>query len=313
MHSVVLKQADIAEAWEPEAKAMMHRGSVSFYFAALLLPAAARRAIMFLYAWCRHCDDVIDGQDLGLGAVADRALVSVKGPVIEQLRSETVAAIRGARHAKSPVHESMGWVCRRHGIPEALPLELIAGMSMDVEGVKYTTINDLILYCYRVAGTVGEMFTHVVGVSNRCAFHHAADLGIAMQLTNIARDIMPDFAAGRVYLPSNWLNDAGLTPDNMTDPAHRAALFKVVQRLLAEADDHYKSGDEGLIYLPVQVALAVTTARLIYADIGARVLAGGSMELATRQVVPTYRKLWLATKALWLVAQSMKERLCKRT
>lgn len=295
-------------SWTPDAQQAMRRGSVSFFLAARLLPGRVRDAITFLYAWCRHCDDVIDGQDLGHGAMADRAVVSGLGPVVASLQSATRAATVDELAQVTPVFAAMGWVCRRYGIPDVYPTELLAGMRMDVDGTVYDTLEDLELYCYRVAGTVGLMFSHIVGVSDTRALRHAVDLGIAMQLTNIARDVATDHAAGRVYLPMAWLREEGLTQETLMTPQSRPALVRMTARLLAAADAHYRSGDSGLAYLPARVALAVAAARHIYAEIGAKVRELGPDAWRLRASVPLYRKLTLVLRAAWQVARTLPER-----
>lgn len=298
--------ANISVPRTAEAQQVMRRGSVSFFLAAKLLPANIREAVMLLYAWCRHCDDVIDGQSLGHGKMAPRDEVRSLGPVVDRLAEATRLATAGG--AAEPVFAGMGWVCRRHQIPAIYPMDLLAGMRMDVEGWTYRTIDGLGLYCYRVAGTVGVMFSYISGVSDPKALRHAVDLGVAMQLTNIARDILTDHAAGRVYLPTDWLEAEGLTQDTCCLPENRRALVAVVDRVLDAADFYYKSGDEGLHYLPTRVALAVASARHIYAEIGHQVRNRGPLAWDRRVSVSLPRKLRLVLRAFTQVLRLMPQR-----
>jgi phytoene synthase len=162
---------------------------------------------------------------------------------------------------------------------------------MDVEGRRYATAEDLFLYCYHVAGVVGLMMAHVMGTRQPETLQRAADLGIALQLTNIARDVVEDAAVGRVYLPLAWLDEAGVPADAVAEPRHRAKVAGVVARLLAAADHFYASGDEGIRHLPLRSAWAVAVARGVYSEIGARVRRLGERAWDARVVVPRRQKL----------------------
>lgn len=193
--------------------------------------------------------------------------------------------------ASDPVFQALQRVALRHEIPERYPLELLEGFAMDVEGRRYATAEDLFLYCYHVAGVVGLMMAHVMGTREGETLQRAADLGIALQLTNIARDVVEDAAVGRVYLPLEWLREEGIAPEQVALPCHRPAVARTVARLLAAADHFYASGDEGLQALPLRSAWAVAVARGVYSEIGARVRRRGERAWDERVVVPRSRKL----------------------
>jgi phytoene synthase len=170
---------------------------------------------------------------------------------------------------------------------------LIEGMAMDVRGARYTTLRELLLYCYRVAGTVGLMMSHVMGLRDERALRNAAELGIAMQLTNIARDIIDDAGMGRVYLPLSWLDEAKIPLDQISAPANREKLAMLTLRLLNEADRYYRSGDAGLWHLSFRSACAVSAARHVYAEIGALLVKRGARAWDQRTYVTGARKLWV--------------------
>lgn len=283
-------------------RSAMKVGSLSFFFAARLLGARVREAILMLYAWCRHCDDVIDRSARETPERLQVALAS--------LRARTRGAMAGATAARHGelVFQSFAALARRVSFPEHYPQELLSGMEMDVAGTRYFWRSELDLYCYRVASTVGLMFCHVAGVSDRRALKHASDLGKAMQLTNIARDVMEDAGMGRVYLPAAWLEEAGVHPDDVAMPKHRAMVAAVTARLLDDADDLYRSGDEGLKYLPLRAAFAVAVARHVYAAIGALVRARGATAWDQRAVVPLSRKILLLPRAFAAVVGTLPSR-----
>ncbi len=283
-----------------DARIAMRKGSLSFYLASRILPRAVRDSVTLLYHWCRHCDDQVDGQRLGMG----EAVANVS---IDHLDVATAEGIAGSSSATA-IFRGMGDVVRQHEIPEFYVEELLAGMRMDAEGQRYESLEDLRRYCYRVAGTVGLMFAHISGVSSPAARRHSADLGIAMQMTNIARDVAEDLQRGRVYLPLAWLRKTGVPPDRLLEPPYRKDLCEVVRWLLEVADDHYRSGDAGLIYLPWRVAWAVASARQIYSDIGRRVLALDEAAWKSRVRVSLPRKLWLVGRAFLQVGVTLPAR-----
>src|SRR5690606_18104080 len=184
---------------------------------------------------------------------------------LHELEQELEAVYAGAVQSE-PLVEAFRKVVHDLGIPKQYPMELLAGMRMDMEGATYHTVHDLWLYCYRVAGTVGLMMCHVMGVQDPRALRHAAHLGIAMQLTNICRDVVEDWNRQRVYLPSSLL---GHTLQTGKFPVARRDQFaRAVECLLGDADCFYSSGERGLPYLPWRCAWAVAVARLVYAHIG---------------------------------------------
>lgn len=267
---------------------VIRRGSKSFAAAACLFDSPTRAAAYQLYAWCRHCDDEIDGEHLGYRDPAHER--GDRRQRLAALYEKTHAAFAGEPQ-DDPVFAALHRVVTRYGIPERFPLELLEGFGMDVDGYRYERPEDLFLYCYHVAGTVGVMMAHVMGVRDDCTLKRAADLGIALQMTNIARDVLDDARAGRIYLPAVWLEEAGVPGAEILEMRHRKALAGVTRRLLAEADRYYESGAQGLARLPFRSAWAVAVARGVYREIGEMVLKRGEQAWDRRAIVPRLRKL----------------------
>ena len=209
-----------------ESREMIRAGSKSFAGAARLLSRGTRESVYQLYAWCRYCDDCIDLQDLGRGAPT--AEISEARGRLERLRRETTRAL-GGETVSEPVFVALQRVVERHEIPHHHPFELLEGFAMDVDERQYHTLDDLLSYCYHVAGVVGVMMAYVMGAEGKDTLDRAADLGIALQLTNIARDVMDDASAGRVYLPRTWLVEAGVPVEEIEQRRHRRAVPEVVQ------------------------------------------------------------------------------------
>ncbi len=269
------------------SRKLIEKGSKSFAGAARLFDDDTRASAYMLYAWCRHCDDVIDDQDLGFKR-ADGSLVP-QTERLADLTAKTQAAIVG--QADDPVFQALARVVAKHEIPARHPMELIEGFRMDVEGRHYKTADDTLSYCYHVAGVVGVMMAMIMGVRDRATLNRASDLGLAFQLTNIARDVVPDAIEGRVYLPSDWLDEAGLTASDIAKPENREAVFMVTRRLLDLADSYYKSARYGLPDLPIRAAFAIAAARRIYRQIGLLVRKRGAHAWDTRAGVSKRGKI----------------------
>lgn len=273
------------------------KGSKSFALASLLFGKDMQADVHMLYAWCRHCDDVIDGQTLG-GDAPDGALSREDmRNRLELLRAQTRMALNGERTGV-PAFDGFAQVAARRGIPEAYPMDLLDGFAHDAEGRTYETLDDLMDYCYGVAGVVGVMMAIVMGVdaADDETLDRACDLGLAFQLTNICRDVADDARGGRVYLPLDLLSRAGVTaaPEALREPLNRNAIASVVAKVLAEADRYYASAGKGARRLPFRAAAAVLAARNVYREIGRKVEALGPRAWDERTVVSNPRKLWLA-------------------
>lgn len=272
------------------ARASIARHSKSFALAARLLPTAVAGDAVVLYAWCRRADDAID--------LAPRAEQPAR---LAGLHAEIATVYEGAPAGDAHTGALAEVVARRR-IPRAYLDELVAGMAMDVAGVRYADWSVLLRYCYRVAGTVGLMMCHVMGVDDDEALAHAAHLGIAMQLTNVARDVREDWERGRLYLPDDLLAahgaaDLGHALGGALPASARAAVARATAAVVERADAYYRSGDAGLRHLSPRCAFAVRTARLVYSRIGERVRAQGCDPLAGRAVVSGGRKAAAAARA----------------
>ncbi len=268
--------------------AVLEHKSKSFALAARLLPAGQRAEVAALYAWCRRADDAIDVPGTEAPAAA-----------LLRLERELESVYRGdSQH--DPMLAAFQRVVLERRIPREYPRALLDGLSMDVARVRYATLEMLLGYCYNVAGSVGLMLCHVLGLRDAAALRRAAHLGIAMQLTNVSRDVLEDWQNGRSYLPDELLGRAPLlsrdtAPHRQTEAA--LAIGGAVARLLDVADAYYRSADRGLAALPWRSALAIRAARLIYAAIGAKIRAGGYAVLRGRTVVSPARKLLLVLRA----------------
>ncbi len=259
-------------------------GSKSFDTASMLLPARYRLAARALYAFCRSSDDAVDEAAPGTRATA-------------ALRAR-LDAIYDGRPGNSLEDRAFALVARAYRIPYEVPDALIEGFEWDEAGRRYETFDEVLDYAARVAGTVGVMMCLIMGRRDRHVLERAAELGLAMQLTNIARDVGEDAARGRIYLPLAWMREVGVDPDGfLARPRMSPQLGGVVRRLLAEATGLYQSGLEGLPGLPAACRPAVCSAGLIYRAIGARIEANGFDSVSQRARTSTGEKLALTAMA----------------
>lgn len=268
--------------------AAIRQGSRSFHAASLLLPSSVRRAAFGLYAFCRLSDDLVD--DAPRGSDPRMAVARLSA------RLDRAAAGDPADHAAD---RALTDLLAAHAIPKTLPGALIDGLAWDAEGRRYTTLSELCAYSARVAASVGAAMTLIMGVRDARVLARACDLGVAMQLTNIARDVQEDARAGRLYLPLDWLAEAGIDPQDIlagTVPAE--ALDGIVARLLAAADLLYARSEAGIAGLPAACRPAIRAARLIYAEIGRQIERDRSEGLMRRARVPGRRKAVLLARAL---------------
>lgn len=271
--------------WDlPACRQLMRGGSKSFFAASLLLPARVRAPATALYAFCRRADDLIDLGDDPHAAMA-------------ALRARLDAVYAGTPH-DIDCDRALAAVVPAFGIPRLLLDALLEGFLWDAQGRRYETLADVEDYAARVAGTVGAMMALVMDTPSPAALARACELGVAMQLTNIARDVGEDARNGRLYLPRAWLREAGIDADAwLRAPAFDARIARVVESLLAAADALYLRAEAGIAALPRDCRPAIRAARLVYAEIGQQLRRDGLDSVNRRTVVSKQRKLALLARA----------------
>jgi phytoene synthase len=273
------------------ARTSIARGSKSFAMASGLFDAATRERAWLLYAWCRACDDLADGQDHGgtMAAVADAPAR------LARIKALTDAALAGEATGE-PAFDGLAIVAREARIPRALIDDLIAGFALDAGGWRPASEADLLRYCYHVAGAVGCMMALVMGVApdDEAVLDRACDLGLAFQLANIARDVGEDAAGGRCYLPGDWLAEEGVTAATLFDAEKADARDRLARRLAALAARYEASARRGTPALSFRSAWAVLAAAGIYGDIARIVGRRGGAAWQRRVVTSRAAKLgWL--------------------
>ncbi len=269
----------------------IRRGSKTFAFASLFFGREEAVGAKLLYIWCRHCDDEIDN--------VERPQQAQRW---QELARRTAQALT-TDDAVPAEFQALRWVIRKYGIPHEYPLELLRGMKMDVDEVSYETFADLQVYCYRVAGVVGLMMAHIMGVNDAKALRAACDLGLAMQLTNCARDVRTDWKMGRVYLPLRELAAQGISrEDFFSEPPsliqNPEAVFAVTVKMLKMAEELYRSGEDGVVHLSGKSSLVILVARFSYSRIGDKILRLGFRAWQKRVFTSRAEKLICLSRAL---------------
>lgn len=264
--------------------AMMKGGSKTFFAASRLLPMRVRAAAIALYAFCRVADDLVDqGGDA-------RANLSILQQRLDLIYAGTPSDV--------VEDHALALVVQHHQLPRLFLDALVEGFEWDTQARQYHSLEQLHGYAARVAGTVGAMMCWIMGRQSSATLARACELGVAMQLTNIARDVGEDARNGRIYLPLDWLAEAGVTPGQLLQqPQASPALKDVVRRLLDEADRLYKQSYAGIAELPADCRAAILAAGLIYAEIGHQLRKDGLDSVSHRTVVSTRRKLLLLVSA----------------
>ncbi len=261
-----------------EAQQSIARGSKSFAVASLLFDHSTRERAHLLYAWCRRCDDIADGQDHGFrkGGGEPKSDPSNAVDRVEAIRILTHRALDGQPTADA-AFDALGQVAGETGLSREMADDVIDGFALDAEGWRPRSEGDLMRYCYHVAGAVGVMMARVMGVPADATetLDRACDLGLAFQLNNIARDISEDDAAGRCYLPLEWLAEMDIPPGQHMKPQYRAQLVKLAKRLVDLARIHDAAARIGTGQLRFRQRWAVLSAANIYGAIGEEVVRQG--------------------------------------
>ncbi len=279
------------------ARQSIVRGSKSFAAASRLFDRATRERVWLLYAWCRACDDLADGQDHG-GAMAAVADAQAR---IDHIRTMTDAAYCGTATGEMPF-DALAQLLREVPLPRRFAHDVIAGFQLDADDWRPRTEDDLLRYCYHVAGAVGCMMAIVLGVDADDAetLDRACDLGLAFQLGNIARDIREDDAAGRCYLPLEWMVELDITPGEQMKPHFRPRLAVMAKWLAEYAEEYAESARVGAARLPYRARWAILAAAGIYGDIANAVRDAGTSAWDSRIFTSRADKLAWVARAAWM-------------
>ena len=245
----------------------------SFYWASFFLPKKNRIAASRLYSICRYLDDVADNSKLDTSSQIKNIFNQIK----ENESSE------------------INIFFKKNNINLGILKDLIDGLISDQQNVRVTDEKELIDYSYKVAGTVGLMMLPIINTKDAEARKHAIDLGIAMQLTNIARDIYEDARMNRLYLPKEWLGQVSISDliDNKLDDQKKKLIELSIKNLIELSDKFYANGFSGMKFIPLRTRLAIFFAAKIYKGIGEKIKSGGYVYKLERIYLNKLEKLWI--------------------
>jgi phytoene synthase len=254
----------------------------SFYFSARFFPMEKRWATYAVYGFCRYSDNLIDNP---------------RSRPRQQLISEVACFRRELRLAyrwgesEHPILKPFILVAKKYGIPIQYPLDLLKGVEMDIEATRYQNFDELYVFCYRVASVVGLMMTHIMGYKDDRAFEFAEKLGVAMQLTNILRDVKEDKEMGRIYLPLDELRQFGLTETDVINENFNDQFRRLIKFQVDRAHRYYQESQAGIPMLNTDSQFAIYSASKIYQGILRKIEARDYNPFLGRVYVPLGKKL----------------------
>ena len=285
--------ADLADAYET-CRLLTRKEARNFYFAFLTLPAQRRRAIYVAYAFCRYCDDSVD----------DAGTTEEKLARISRLRHLLAETYHG--RATEPVFIGLADVADQYQIPQEYFDEVLNGVESDLIKTRYSDFDELRTYCYQVASVVGLICIHIFGYrGGEVARRHAIDLGLAMQLTNICRDVREDWELGRVYLPQDEMRRYGVTEEDLEAGAVTDSFAELLQYQIGRAREYFASGRLLLPYLPRRSRACPAALGSIYGGVLNRIERSGYDVFGERIGLSNGAKLALMAKA-WLLGPWLK-------
>ncbi len=279
-----------------EARAAIERGSRALALAGRLLDRATRERAWLLYAWWRRCDALADDQDFG-GRMAEELEVDHR---IKAMRILTQRALDGQPTADA-AFDAFGQVAREAGLGADMAEDVIAGFALDAAGWRPRSEAELMRYCYHSGGVRGAMMARIMGVppNDGELLDRACDLGLALRLIGIARDMCDDDAIGRCYLPVEWLAEADIPPGEHMKPVYREQLVVLVCRLLVLAESHAAAGRLGIAALPFRQRWAVLAAIGMFGAIAEELRERGVTAWDHRATVSRAAKLRLVSRAFF--------------
>ena len=259
-------------------KNILKKHAKSFYFAGLLLEKQTLNDAAILYAFCRQLDDVADNNDPDKSNELKNLIQDYRQPI-----------------SLNPINQSFKKIQIKYGLKQKFIDDLILGVSSDTNFKQPQNLQELLLYSYQVAGTVGALMTRVLGANHQNAERFAIDLGIGMQLTNISRDIKEDSLNNRIYIPRDMLpNDCSL--GNILNDRNKECIFNATNQILNIAEKYYQSGIDGIYFIPHKNRFSILIAAILYNSIGIKILKNKNLYLKKRIYLNTFEKTFILIK-----------------
>lgn len=290
-----MRQEQVTEAYD-YCRRVAQRASKTFYWGSLFLPPPKRQAIWAVYAFCRVIDDIVD-EAWEDGIARPGHLIGSCAPEAElDFWRQALERIYQGECAEGPIQLAWSAMLKEYPVPLEPALDLIKGVAMDLGEVRYETFADLHLYCYRVAGTVGLLTSSIFGYRDEAALPLAADLGVALQLTNILRDIGEDARRNRIYIPQDELRHFGYSEGELMTGVVNDTFCELVNFQMARAEEYYQRAQPGIALLSADCRLAVRLSASLYRHILERIRCNHYNVFTKRASVPLKTKLATASQ-----------------
>ncbi|GER88503.1 phytoene desaturase [Dictyobacter vulcani] len=292
----------VTDAYE-YCRQVTQRASKTFYWGSVFLPPHKRQAVWAIYAFCRRVDDIVDeAAEDSTPAVGHLRGSSSPAQALEGWRQALTRLYERGTASDEPILQAWEHMLEQYSVPFQPVLDLLDGVEMDLTRQRYQNFEELSLYCYRVAGTVGLMTSPIFGYEDESALPYAVDLGIALQLTNILRDIGEDARRNRIYLPADEMERFGYREADLMAGVINDAFRELVRFQMGRADEYYQRGTLGIELLDADCRLAVRLSGTLYQRILDRICANNFNVFTMRASVPLQTKLMTASTH-WFMQQ----------
>ena len=278
----------------------------SFYFAAKFLPKHKQKPIYALYALCRHVDDEVDEAEFSNEQEAVEAVESWRQNLLQVYEVQSLNDENSRLSTLDSRLVLLAWqdLLKTYKIPQNLPLELMQGVVQDTHIKRYETFDELYVYCYRVASTVGLMASEIFGYTDEKTLEYAEALGIAMQLTNILRDVKEDAAMNRIYLPHEDLHKFNVSEEQIFGGEYNENFVELMKFQISRAKNYYMTAEKGIALLEKDTRFTVLLAARIYAKILDKIEKQNYNVFLSRAHTTMTQKMFSVPK-IWLAAKKL--------
>jgi 15-cis-phytoene synthase len=294
-----LEQVKVAYEY---CRQVTQRASKTFYWGSAFLPSAKRRAVWAIYALCRTVDDIVDEVDANSPRVGHLRGTDAPAQSLDYWRHALERIYQGSGDDSNPIQCAWMDMLAHYPVPLQATMDLLNGVEMDLMRNRYQTFDELYVYCYRVAGTVGLLTSPIFGYQCEEALPRAVELGVALQLTNILRDIGEDARRNRIYLPQEEMEHFNYSEADLMTGVVNDAFCELVRFQIARADEYYLRAQPGIALLNQDCRLAVSLSGTLYHSILDRIRLNKYNVFTRRASVPLKTKLATASQQ-WVLQQ----------
>lgn len=298
-----MRQSSVMDAYE-YCRRITQQASKTFYWGSSFLPQPKRKAIWAVYAFCRMVDDIVDEAVEAEGMQGPRVghLYGAKDTrrELEHWQQSLQCVYEEEGSCDNPIMQAWEDMLQTYAVPIKPALELLDGVAMDLSKRRYHNFEELELYCYRVAGTVGLLTSPIFGYTDERALTYAVELGIALQLTNILRDVGEDLRRNHIYLPLDEMERFSYSEDDLQQGVINDAFRELIHFQMVRAEEYYTRGQQGIDLLHPDCQLSVKLSGVLYRRILERIRSNDYNVFTKRASVPLPTKL-VAASTCWVM------------